>query len=134
MGTAFAGGLLRCGAAATRYCAAADCGSSRMQPFPHQTATPHRVRAAHEGNRPFAVSHALHPIPQNRVRGQVGLVQCFPRYIKGSFDADNFPDDPLQRRDLIHPAQFDRLFGHAEYNAGFFILRDGVTAHFVHFM
>ena len=30
-----------------------------------------------EGSRPFAVSHALHPIPQNRVRVHVGLVQCF---------------------------------------------------------
>ena len=30
-----------------------------------------------EGDRPFAASRALHPILQNRVRGHVGLVQCF---------------------------------------------------------
>jgi hypothetical protein len=56
MGTGFAGGLLCCAAAARRYCAAADCGSSRRQPFPHRTAAPHRVRAAHEGHQPFAAT------------------------------------------------------------------------------
>ena len=30
-----------------------------------------------EWDRPFAASRALHPILQNRVRGHVGLVQCF---------------------------------------------------------
>ena len=34
-----------------------------------------------EGSRPFAVSHALHPIPQHQVRGHVGLVQCFPNFL-----------------------------------------------------
>ena len=38
-----------------------------------------------EGSRPFAVSHALHPIPQNRVRGHVGLVQCFPNLVIDDF-------------------------------------------------
>jgi hypothetical protein len=79
MGTGFAGGLLRCAAVATRYCAAADCGSNRKQPFPHLTATPHRVRAAHEGDQPFAATHALHPIPQNRVRVHMGLDRGFLR-------------------------------------------------------
>ena len=78
MGTGFAGGLLRCAAAATRYCVAADCGSSRWQPFPRRTAPPPRVRAAHEGDQPFAASCALQPIPQNRVRDHVGLNQRFP--------------------------------------------------------
>src|SRR5574340_873431 len=32
MGSGFPGGLRRCAAAATRYCAAADCGGSRRQP------------------------------------------------------------------------------------------------------
>ncbi len=65
-------------AAATRYCAAAACGSSRLPPLPHRRYT-HRVRAAHEGDQPFAASCALHPIPQNRVRGHVGLNQRFPK-------------------------------------------------------
>lgn len=30
-----------------------------------------------EGDRPFASSHALHPIPQNRVCGHAGLNQRF---------------------------------------------------------
>ena len=33
--------------------------------------------ASGEGDQPFAASHALHPIPQNRVRGHVGLNRCF---------------------------------------------------------
>jgi hypothetical protein len=33
-----------------------------------------------EGNRPFAAEHALHPIPQNRVRGHVGLDQRFLKF------------------------------------------------------
>ena len=33
--------------------------------------------ASCEGEQPFATSHALHAIPQNRVRGHAGLVQCF---------------------------------------------------------
>ncbi|MGA9665780.1 MAG: hypothetical protein WBQ69_04930, partial [Gallionella sp.] len=32
-------------AAATRYCVAADCGSSRLLPFPHRRCA-HRVMAA----------------------------------------------------------------------------------------
>jgi hypothetical protein len=32
-----------------------------------------------EGGQPFASPHALHPDPQNRVRGYAGLIQCFPR-------------------------------------------------------
>jgi hypothetical protein len=46
----FAGGLRR--AAATRYCAAADCGSSRLQPPPAPDAHAHRVEGAtpSEGN------------------------------------------------------------------------------------
>src|SRR5665647_1214916 len=49
-GIGFAGGLL-C-AAATRYCAAADCGSSRLQPPPAPDAYAHRVGGAThcEGN------------------------------------------------------------------------------------
>ena len=77
------------------------------RPFPRQRALPHRVKAAMprsatprardfiatrtgtgfaggllrcapcEGHQPFAASHALHPIPQSRVRGHVGLNQCF---------------------------------------------------------
>ena len=35
-----------------------------------------------EGHRPFAASHALHPIPQSRVRGHVGLNQCFLEYLR----------------------------------------------------
>ena len=77
MGTDFAGGLPRCAAAATRYCVAADCGSSRRQPFPRQTAMPLRIRAAHEGDQPFIASHALHPIPQNQVCDHAGLNQRF---------------------------------------------------------
>jgi len=49
-GIGFAGGLRR--AAATRYCAAADCGSSRLQPPPAPDACAHRVGGAtpSEGN------------------------------------------------------------------------------------
>ena len=36
-----------------------------------------------EGGLPFAASRALHPIPQNRVRGHVGLVQCFLKQRSG---------------------------------------------------
>ena len=32
-----------------------------------------------EGDQPFAALYALHPIPQNRVRGHVGLNQRFPK-------------------------------------------------------
>ncbi len=34
-----------------------------------------------EGDRPFASSHALHPIPQNRVCGHAGLNQRFPEHM-----------------------------------------------------
>ena len=124
-------------AAATRYREAADCGSSRRRPFPHQPAAPHRVRVVSgptwppsaarrardlaatrtgtgfagglrrwtrcEGGLPFAASSALHPIPhcaktarrasvwrrplygENRVRGHVGLVQCFLKLLQSQW-------------------------------------------------
>jgi hypothetical protein len=37
-----------------------------------------------EGDQPFAASRALHPIPQNRVRGHVGLNQRFLKCILAS--------------------------------------------------
>jgi len=33
--------------------------------------------ASCEGSQPFAAKHVLHHIPQNHVRGHVGLIQCF---------------------------------------------------------
>jgi hypothetical protein len=33
-----------------------------------------------EGDRPFAASHALHPIPEKPERGHVGLDQWFLKY------------------------------------------------------
>jgi len=134
-------------AAVTRYCVAADCGSSRLLPFPRQrfaprvlaaagttmprSATPRahdfvatrmgtgfvggllccarceggggcdtlprsgrlreqppacpartgRLRRTVSGLRPFAASRALHSIPQNHVRGHVGLNQRFLKHV-----------------------------------------------------
>ena len=73
-GIGFAGGL-RC-AAATRYCAAADCGSSRLQLPPAPDAYAHRVGSAapSEGN-----DHSRQPSPQSSPARGRGGDRPFPR-------------------------------------------------------
>ena len=48
------------GAAATRYREAADCGSSRQTPLPHQEALPHRVRVSGLIDCPGVQAFGLH--------------------------------------------------------------------------
>jgi len=94
MGTGFAGGLLR--AAATRYCAAADCGSSRLQPPPAQDAhanrvggatpdetTSHSTKLANNANQVAGYSegndHSRQPSPQSSPASGRGGDRPFPR-------------------------------------------------------
>jgi len=56
-----------------------------------------------EGGQPFAASHALHPIPQNQVRGHVGLNQRFLNQIKRADTANSFNRSSPQALSLRGP-------------------------------
>jgi hypothetical protein len=55
--------------------------------------------ASCEGHQPFAASHALHPIPQNRVRSHAGLILCFPNNRYRTMD--NSDKQPMTTKQII---------------------------------
>jgi len=65
-------------AAATRYREAADCGSSRQTPLPHQMAPPHRVEVSSLIDCPGVQAFGLHHLSFGRI--EQGFVE-FEKYL-----------------------------------------------------